>query len=177
MNPGAKSFLKLSLCTAALVTGVWFIVAQTSRFLHGNTSANRVWFYDESEKKLYAMPDATIPPDKGVGGISGDGARAIVVEFEKNSDPRQRKIAYLLKYSPELKKVLDASLLARAAGKIFDGTVPSRQSEYVQKNTLVRLVDETDWHPANTPEGRDIIQTWQSWRGPNGSSPRVCPAN
>jgi hypothetical protein len=172
MNPGAKTFIKVTFGVAALVAASWLLVVQIERFLHRNPSANRVWFYDESEKKLYVMPDTTVPPDRGIGD------RAIVVEFPGNNGaPGERKIAYLWKYTPELKQVLDKLLLARAAGKIFDGKIPSPESDYFKGNTLVKSVDETDWHPANTPEGRNIVNAWRSWRGADGGVPRICPAS
>ena len=166
MNPGTKTLAKLTCAIAAVVAGVCLFVVQTERFLHKNPSANRVWFYDEGAKKLYAMPDTTIPPDKA------NGDRAIVIELAG-----ERKIAYLLKYTPELKKELDDALQARATGKTFDGRIPSRDSDDFKSNTLVRAVDEADWYSANTPEGRKIIEGWRSWRGPDGSAPSFCPAN
>lgn len=169
MNPGAKTLIKLTLSIAAVAAASWLLVFQIVRFIHGKPNTNRVWFYDEGEQKLYAMPDTTIPPDKG------DGDRAIVIEFPGNNG--ERKIAYLLKYTPELKKALDETLQARAAGKIFDGKVPSPESSYFQSNTLVKSIDETDWHPENTAEGRKIVNAWRSWRGPDGSAPRFCPAS
>jgi hypothetical protein len=162
----AKTLTKLTFGIVALAAASWLLVFQTARFLHGNSSANRVWFYNESEKKLYAMPDTTIPPDKG------NGDRAMVVELGG-----EQKIAYLLVYTPELKKTLDEVLQARVAGKVFDGKIPSSESEYFKTNTLVRSLDETNWYSSNTPQGSDIIHAWRSWRGPDGSAPRVCPAN
>ncbi len=170
MSSGVKTLSRLLLCAVALVAALWLLFIQIERFLHHNPGANRVWFYDESDKKLYVMPDTTVPPDNG-------GERAFVVEFGgKNGAPGDRKIAYLLKYTPELKKTLDETMQARAAGTSFNGKVPSRDGDYFKRNTLVKSVDETEWHPENTPEGRNIINAWRSWRGPGGSAPRVCPA-
>jgi len=126
----------------------------------------RVWFYDQSEKRLYAAPRETVPPDRGIGGASGDGVRAVVVA--PRSHPRDLRVAYLETYTPELKARLEAVLAARAAGRPCEGEVPQRDGDYFQKNTLVSRPDEGVWHASDTPEARKIVSEWRSWRGPDG---------
>jgi hypothetical protein len=176
LNAGAKSFLKIGLTGALVVASAWIIFAEFRGLMRGGDARNRVFFYDESEKKLYTMPDTTMPPDRGIGGPGGDGERAIVVGFgrEKQEDQGKRRVAYLQKYSPELKKLLDESILARAAGQVFNGTIPGRQSEYFQTNTFVKRVEENDWHTANSPEGKAIVNEWRTWQDDKGNGPFVC---
>ncbi|HEX3799495.1 MAG TPA: hypothetical protein VH413_12420 [Verrucomicrobiae bacterium] len=174
MNPGAKTFLKVVTATAALAVVGW-IVASKFRGMSGRGDRTQVWFYDESEKELYAMPLNTIPPDKGIGGPSGDGVRAIVVGFAGyKHDLKKRKIAYLLTYTPELKQILDKVMAARLAGRLLNELSPSSQGTYFQSNTLVRLTEDSDWHSENTPEGRKAMNEWRSWRGQDGSQPVIC---
>jgi hypothetical protein len=175
MNSGIISYLKIT--AAAAIVGIigWVLVSEFRSLSRHDDSKTRVWFYDESEKALYPMPVNTVPPDKGIGGPSGDGMRAIVVGFTGyRHDRSQRKIAYLQKYSAELKQALDEVITARAAGRIFAGPVPSRQSEYFQSNTLVKRPDDSEWHPANTKEGQRIMNEWRSWQGADGSRPVIC---
>lgn len=140
---------------------------------HG--SGQMVWFYDESEKQLYPMPVTTMPPDKGIGGRSGDGYRAVVVGFTGyKHDKSRRKIAYLEKYSSDLKRTLDEVMAAHAAGQIFTGSLPARQSQYFQNNTLVKRQNDTEWFPVNTDEGQRIMNEWRSWRGPDGGGAVIC---
>ncbi len=172
-----KPLLKSVIILAGLGFAGWMAVSSLRSSLREGDAGNRAWFYDESEKKLYTMPVATMPPDKGIGGPSGDGDKAVVVTFGKDWHDRSKwRIAYLEKYTPELKKTLEEVILARAAHRIFDGSAPTRQSAYFQTNTFVKRVDENDWHPANSDEGKKILTEWRSWRGADGSQPVVCPA-
>ncbi len=174
-----KPLLKTVIIVAGLGIAGWLAVSGLRSSLSRSEPGSRAWFYDESEKKLYTMPVTTMPPDKGIGGISGDGEKAVVVTFGKDwHDRSQWRIAYLQKYTPGLKRILDEMLIARAAHRIFDGSVPSRQSEYFQTNTLVKRVDDpSDWHTANSDEGKKILTEWRSWRGSDGSPPVVCAAH
>lgn len=156
----------------------WVIVSEYRNASRHRNAGQMVWFYDESEKQLYPMPINTIPPDKGIGGPSGDGYRAIVVGFTGyKKDKSLRKIAYLEKYSPELKQILDSMIAARIAGRIFTGIIPGRQSQYFQNNTFVKRRNDTEWYPANSDEGRRIVGEWREWRGPDGGGAAVCPVD
>jgi len=173
-----KPFLKTALILSGVAIAGWLAYSSLRNSFRQRDPGGRVWFYDESEKKLYTMPVATMPPDKGIGGPAGDGERAIVVSFGKNQHDRsQWRIAYLEKYTPDLKKTLDELILARAAHRIFDGSVPSRQSKYFQTNTLVKRVEDHDWYTADSDEGKKILKEWRAWHGPDGSGPAVCPAD
>jgi hypothetical protein len=72
---------------------------------------------------------------------------------------------------PELKTLLDRVRTARAAGRPFDGRIPTRDSDYFQTNTLVSRADETIWQPTSSAEGQRIMSEWRSWRGPDGQEP------
>jgi len=170
-----KPLLKPILILAGLGIVGWIAVSSFRSSFGRDDPGSRAWFYDESEKKLYTMPVTTMPPDKGIGGTSGDGEKAVVVTFGKDWHDRGKwRIAYLEKYTPSLKKTLEELMIARAAHRIFDGSAPSRQSEYFQTNTLVKRVDDHDWYPANSDEGKNILTAWRSWRGPDGEPPIVC---
>jgi hypothetical protein len=133
------------------------------------------WFYDQSEKRLYEVPRDTLPPHKGIGGLSGDGVRAVVVAFRaEQSDPRKRRIAYLESYTPELKDLLEKVQAARASGQPFKGHIPTRDSDFFQTNSLVKGPAESVWHASNSPEGRRVMREWRSWRGADGQPPVVC---
>ena len=172
-----KPILKPVLILCGLGIVGWLAVSSLRSSLRSGDSGGRVWFYDESEKKLYTMPVASIPPDKGIGGPSGDGDRAIVVTFGKYQHDRSKwRIAYLQKYAPGLKKILDEVIIARAAHRIFEGSPPSPHSKYFQSNMLVKRVEDHDWQTADSDEGKKILNEWRSWRGPDGSLPVICAA-
>ena len=133
------------------------------------------YFYDESEKKLYAAPRDTIPPDDGIGGAPGDGVRAVVVACRGERDnPDKRRIAYLETYAPELKKIMGEIRAARIARRRYEGKMPKGDSPFVLRSTLVRRENESEWHDMSTPEGQRIVAEWQSWTCPDGHPPVVC---
>ena len=99
------------------------------------------------------------------------GVRAIVICT--NGDPADqghRQIAYLEKYSPEIKQLFEEVRQARAAGHPAARSIDRSQ---IPPNTLVRRLQDTDWHPLNTPEGKSIANEWNA-PGPDGRAPVVC---
>src|ERR1700721_2557739 len=85
-----KPLLKTVIILAGLGIAGWMAVSSLRSSLRGGDAGSRAWFYDESEKKLYLMPVTTIPPDKGIGGQSGDGEKAVVVTFGKDWHDRSQ---------------------------------------------------------------------------------------
>ena len=159
----------LAVASGVFLFRQWRVAAQT-----GEAGAS-VWFYDQGEKRLYALPADTIPPHKGVGGAAGDGVRAIVVAFRaEQANPAKRRIAYLETYSPELAQLLQRVQAARAAHRPYAGPIPSRDSDFFQTNTLVRGPDDPTWQAANTREAQRIMAEWRSWRGPDYQPLVVC---
>ena len=160
---------------ALAAAAVGFVSTRVHGFRRTGEEGATIWFYDQSEKRLYEVPRDTIPPHKGIGGRSGDGVRAVVVAFRaEQSDPRKRRIAYLETYTPALKELLERAGAARAAGRAFKGGVPPRDSSYFQTNCLVKGPEESEWHASSSPEGRRAMTEWRSWRGPDGQPPVVC---
>ena len=174
MNPASKTALKISSATAVIVIAVAFVIVEFRGMSRSGQTTAKIWFYDESEKQLYAVPQNTLPPDKGIGGPSGDGYHAVVITFPgEQQDAGKRRIAYLETYSSELKDLLEQVASAHAAGHIYAGNIPSRSSDFFQTKTLVKRVDESEWHPATSPEGHAILTEWRKWRGPNGERPII----
>jgi len=175
MSPQARTCLKLAAAVALAIVAVAFVSKRVGGFRRTGEEGATTWFYDQSEKRLYEVPRDTIPPDKGIGGPSGDGVRAVVVAFRaEQNDPRKRRIAYLETCTPELKDLLEKVQAARASGQAFEGRVPARDSAYFQTNSLVKGLAETEWHASSSPEGRRAMTEWRSWRGPDGQPPVVC---
>jgi hypothetical protein len=145
-------------------------VARLKHFHGGGESGARVWFYDQSAKHLYAAPRDLIPPD----GSDDTRVRAVVIGFQgMGNEPSQLKIAYLEKYKPELKALLDRAQAAHAAKRLFTEDIPSQSSAYFQDNTLVKRPGEESWHPIGSEEARQIIAEWRDWLGPAGQSPII----
>jgi len=175
VNLPTKTWLKGAAALILVAVGVGFIASRLHASWRSGEEGAKVWFYDQSEKRLYEAPRDTIPPDKGIGGPSGDGVRAVVVAFQgEQSDPRKRRIAYLETHTPALKQLLDRAQASRASGGAFMERIPPRDSDYFRTNTLVKRVEETAWHLTGSAEGRAVMPEWQSWRGPDGQPPIVC---
>jgi hypothetical protein len=85
----------------------------------------------------------------------------------------QLKIAYLEKFSPEFKELLERAALAHSARLPFSEKLPSQGSRYVQDNTFVKRPGEGEWHALASVEAREIMNEWHDWRGPGGQAPIV----
>ncbi len=140
-------------------------------FRHGTDSDGMVYFYDLSEQKLFPAPRASIPPIRGVNNEEADGVRAIVIS--DSGDPKNRKrqrIAYLEKYTPQLKAEFEAARNRSADATSNAVAIPR---EVVPANTLVRRLTDKEWYPMNSPEGEKIVNEWNV-PGANGAYPAVC---
>src|SRR6266404_4514693 len=94
------------LLALALLAGAGLIFF---RFLRQNDGiSEQTFFYDLSEKKLFAASREALPPIRGLNDQEEDAVRAVVVSASANpDDPANRSIAYLEKYAPELKHSLE----------------------------------------------------------------------
>ncbi len=145
----------------------------TARFLRNERDASegQVYYYDLSEQKLFAAPRNAVPPIRGLNDDEADAVRAMVVSPTGN--PREKKnirIAYLEKYTPELKAKIEALRRAEAAGQSTIGIIGHGM---VPQNTLVRRVTDDQWVPLTSPAGERIVSEWNV-PGPDGRYPVVC---
>ena len=154
--------LKLVLAGALLGTAAFLF----ARFLRkGDGVSEQTYFYDLSEKKLFAASREALPPIRGLNDAEEDAVRAVVVSV--GGDPKSednRRIAYLEKYAPEFKQQLE-KVRAGQADPLPRGS----------RNGLrfVRRINETEWHALNTPEGEKILTEWNV-PGSDGKFPIVC---
>lgn len=160
----AKLLLALGLLAVAVVL---FIQLYPS----GAGGRGDAYFYDLAEQRLFVAPQGSIPPIAGVHGAAGAGVRAIVICTNGNpADRAHLAIAYLEKYSPEIKQLFEEVRQARLEGRSEEGRINKKD---VPPNTLVRRLEDQDWHPLNTPEGRETVNAWKI-PGPDGQLPAIC---
>src|SRR5262245_8344375 len=70
--------------------------------------SEKSFFYDLSEKKLFAASREALPPIRGLNDTEEDAVRAIVICTSGNpEDAANRSIAFLEKYAPELKENIE----------------------------------------------------------------------
>ena len=167
---GGRTRLGLKLAGTVLLAalGFWLVSVRFIHFRRGGEAGAQVWFYDQQKKLVYAASRDAIPPE-------GQGVRAVVVSFPgEETEPAKRRVAYLETYGQPLKQALERAKSARSSGKPLKEPPPARASDLFRTNDLVKLVDETEWHPVGTPEGRRVMAEWRSWRAPDGREPVVC---
>jgi len=166
MKPPA--IYKLLAALVLLAVAVFLFLKQKGA---GENSHENGYFYDLNEKQLFAAPRGSIPPIAGIKGADGAGVRAVVICTNGHPDDQDHLvIAYLEKYTPETKQLFEEVRAARAAGRDEQGRINRRQ---IPSNTLVRRLEDSDWHALNTPEGEEIVNAWNK-PGPDGQTPVVC---
>jgi hypothetical protein len=163
-----KDLLKLILAGLMLAAAVFFFIKLSPA---QGGSGDQAYFFDLNEQKLFVAPRGSIPPISGINGAKDAGVRAVVISTTGDPrDKKHRKIAYLEKYSPELKQMFEAVQRARAAGQSAEGMI---QRSQVPAGTLVRRTNETEWHALTSSEGERIVTEWNV-PGPDGFVPVVC---
>lgn len=154
--------LKLALAVV-LLGGAGFLFARF--FQQDSGVGENEFFYDLSERKLFAAPRESLPPIRGINDSEEDGVRAVVIASGSNADDKAaRKIAYLEKYAPELKQHLE---------KVRAGEAEPLPTKVRNGYRLVKRVEDEAWYPLNTSQGEKILTEWNV-AGPDGRYPVVC---
>lgn len=153
---------KIIASIAMLAISAWLV------FNFFRTNRERVplaYFYDLSEQKLFTAPQDAVPPIIGTDGKIADAVRAIVYSPSGDCE-NDRKIAYLEKYSEELKKQFEAAKAAPNA------ELPRMSRGAAQLHTFVCRADESKWFPSDSEEANRIIDEWRL-KHP-GMNPTIC---
>lgn len=125
------------------------------------------WYYDVSEAKLYTAPRGSIAPLPGIGGPPNDGVEAIVVAPEgKCGDAKARRIAYLVTYTEEYKRLKEE---AEKSGKLNQ----TADKAFQAASTRIKRVSDAEWFEATSDEAMRIVVEWNAERDPAGPL-RVC---
>ena len=105
MDKTSRTKFAISCCLLA-VAGV-----MVYRFIRDNRgAAEKAFFYDVSQKRLFTAARTAVPPIRGVDGPEEDAFRAVVIST--NATPEDKaswKIVYLERYSPELKQQMQSA--------------------------------------------------------------------
>jgi len=113
MTQRVKAFLTMGCVVVLTALVVVFAAAKVRHFRSGGEAGARVWFYDQNAKRLYPAPRDLIPPD----GNNDNRVRAVVIGFQgMGNEISQLRVAYLEKYSPEFKALLEQGVIVRPMG-------------------------------------------------------------
>src|SRR5262245_60748258 len=138
------------------------------RFVRSEESgvSDQAFFYDLSEKKLFTAPRTSVPPIRGLNDNEEDGVRAIVVSTTGNPrDKTSWKIAYLERYSPELKRQMEAAQTTASS--------PQMSRIQAQGHRFVRRLADNEWFPMSSAEAEQIVSEW-TVPASGANSPVVC---
>lgn len=138
-------------------------IAAFTAFANRDTGP-QAYFYDLSKKQLFTASAQLIPPIRGIDNDEEDGVKAVVIQ-DSEHDKKSRRIAYLERYSPELKKDMEEARAKNSAPMIGRGAS--------QGLRFVRREKDDAWFSLLSPEGERIVSEWTA-PGPNGLSPVVC---
>jgi len=157
-----SNMLKVVLAAALL----GFATCMFLRFFRREDDiAETTFFYDLSEKKLFAAPRDAVPPIRGLNDAEEDAVRAVVIARNGNPDDKAgRKIAYLEKYAPELKQILE---------KVRAGKAEPLPRDARNSYRFVKRLGDAEWHAVSSPEGQKIMTEW-AVAVPDGKVPVVC---
>lgn len=136
------------------------------RSIFGGARRDGVYFYDVSAGRLFVAPRGSISPIRGIDGPGEDAFRAVVITRTGDPEDRRfREIAYLERYSPELKQQMEAA----QAG----GPPPALGRGASATHRWVRRTNDAEWVPLGSEAGERIVAEW-AHPDARGVSPAVC---
>lgn len=166
-NP--KTMAQLGLAVVLLALAAYFCL---SYYQNRPNQEPEIYFYDLSEKRLFAAPQSAVPPIQGLNDDELDAVRAVVISPSGDCHNKESlKIAYLERYSLEMKRQFETM---QSQGENHPGEIVGniRRSE-AQSHTLVKRLDDDQWYPMTSDEALKIVSEWQV-KGPHGRYPTVC---
>lgn len=153
---------RLMLAGIAAMVAVFLLI----RSVTGGSPGHDAFFYDISAGRLFTAPRSSVPPIRGVDGPEEDAFRAVVVSINGNAaDKSSWRVAYLERYSPELKRQIEVS----QAG----GPPPAMGRGGSSTHRWVRRTNDVEWATLGSEAGERIVSEWLS-AGVNGATPVLC---
>ncbi len=146
-----------------MVVAGWMVVRQWNR---RGEPGELGFFYDVSARRLFTADRNAPPPIRGVDGPEEDAFRAVVISTTGRADDRNsRQVAYLEKFTPELRQRM---LAAQESGTALEmGRLET------QNHRFVRRLEDADWVPVSSPEAEAVLGSWAR-PGPDGVTPVLC---
>ena len=121
--------------------------------------SEKAWLYDVTAGKLFVAGSDEAVPIKSPYGPLADGnaagVRAYVFSYKTEPNEAERFIGFLEKPDPNAGQFEQEKWAVRSGWKTWG------------RGKLIRSVDDEQWYPADSFEGRRII-SWLTWADPNG---------
>src|SRR5436190_12514482 len=116
MRPEHKSSSESRSKLLKSVIALGVIAAAGGSLYHWVTSANQrpkgeIWFYNLNSRQLFAASDLNVSPMDTKSGAA-TAVRAYVYTCDAGPKSTNQLIAYLEKFTPEMKKVVEAEIKA-----------------------------------------------------------------
>lgn len=157
-----RPIVRLALAGFAATAAVYWLI----RSIAGGSHGNDTFFFDVSAGRLFTAPGGSVPPIRGVDGPEEDAFRAVVVSVSGNpADKASWRVAYLERYSPELKQQIEASQAGGPPSAMGRGGASAHR--------WVRRTNEVEWVSLGSEAGERIVSEWMA-AGVNGATPAIC---
>lgn len=156
-----EGWVKLLLAVVLLAVGL----ALVWRFIREQIPIEEMaYYYDVSEQKLFAAPRRLVPPIRGLNDGAEDAFRAMVFSTTgKPKDKASRRIAYLEKFSPELKQQIE--VIQKAEEENPAAPLPPKDKAdrvAARAHRFVRRLTDSEWYPLDSPQAEKILIEWQT---------------
>lgn len=148
----------------AVVVIIVVLALSIRSFLGGGSTTgvpSTAYFWDTSNGTLHTRPMTDYPPLIGATGKP----TLVQAYFYTCGSCADKKLAYLQKYSPQAKAMLDKMIQSGKAGKPQGFSPMAEEAMMSQNSQLVRSPAKgSPWVPISSPQGQQII------------TPPACPA-
>lgn len=161
INGNPKFVIGLSAASSVLL----LLIVITSLTASGpgvTREREKAWFYDLNTQQLFAAAGDDVPPIDAPSGALTDGQPAGVraYVFSRVSEPNEseRFIGYLEMFTPEGKEMI--STIRKSGTKVTSDVI--RQ---LNRNRLLRRPSDTNWFPADSNDGRVVLEQFSTTDG------------
>ena len=143
----SRSKLMTTVVALAAIAAAGYWITSPNKRPNGE-----IWFYDLKTHQLFTASDLSVPPIDTKSGPE-TGVRAYVCTCDADPKSTNRFIAYLEKFTPELKQVVGEDM-KRRGGQPPNGMLLDRHPGGI----LVSSPEVEHWFPNDSDKGRRLVE-------------------